>query len=115
MAMPKKTREQKLRAQQKRLKHLDETLFSASPAIADTPPSQQESQTITAAPSYRLPALQAEKSVSPKIVTQNTSVVQQDISYVRKDLTRIIFLTAAILVIEFSVFWLVHFEHILGF
>lgn len=102
--MPKRTREQKIKALDKRLKHL-------SPVIDTT--------AVSAEPVGHTPTFSIKQAFSSTAPSQPSSTVRptralEDISYISHDIQRITIVTIALLACEFLLYWLIQ-SHIVRF
>lgn len=109
--MPKKTREQKIRAQQRRLTQFEQVL----PTQTDDQATRgQEGATIT--PLIRLPSLGSQRAASPfptRPPQQTQAAHTQslaDAKAVRHDMVRILLITALVLGLEVFLYWLLEIQ-----
>jgi len=106
-AMPKRTREQKIRAQERRFSKEIVPIH-----VRDARNNAKTLATVSADSStYQSPATTYQISLDNRIAVSST----QDAQFVRKDLTRIIGLTAIIMSIELFLYWLLIVNHTFGF
>lgn len=107
--MPAKSREQKVRAQERRLRQLGVTMPDASqpaPAGEQEIPVPHHHHTQT----YSLPkSLDGTQQASSGL---SRTTYLTDAAYVRKDIIRIIFLTFGVIAIEFILYWLLEIQKI---
>lgn len=106
--MPKKTLEQKIRAQKRRLAGLEKAI-PLGQAI-DTKDKQQEQITT---PVFRLPNLGKIRAYESggQTIAATAKIQSTDIAYIKRDMIRISLLTVGILGIEFLLYWLLEIKN----